>query len=35
MELFSSRKAELAQAESCCVYVKPKKFMRHMYGIIP
>ena len=28
-------KAGLAQAESCCVYVKPEKFMQHMDGIIP
>ena len=25
----------LAQAESCCVNVKPKKIMQHMHGIIP
>ena len=23
------------QAESCCVYVKPEKFMQHMHGKIP
>ena len=28
-------KAVLAQAESCCVYVKPRKFIKHMHGIIP
>ena len=28
-------KAGSAQAESCCVYVKPEKIMQHMYGIIP
>ena len=28
-------KAGLAQAESCCVYVKPKKMMKHMHGITP
>ena len=28
-------KAGSAQAESCCVYVEPKKFMQHMHGIIP
>ena len=27
--------AGLAQAESCCVYVKPEKIMQHMHGIIP
>ena len=30
MELFSSRKAALAQAESFYVYVKPLKIMQHM-----
>ena len=37
MELFRSKemKAVLAQAESCCVYVKPPKIMQHMHGIIP
>ena len=24
-----------ARAESCCVYVKPEKFMQHMHAIIP
>ena len=28
-------KAGSAQAEICCVYVKPEKFMQHMYGINP
>ena len=28
-------KAGSAQAENCCVYVKPKKFMQYMNGIIP
>ena len=28
-------KAGSAQAESCCVYVKPEKFMQHMHNIIP
>ena len=28
-------KAGLAQAESCCVYVKPEKFTQHMHGMIP
>ena len=28
-------KAGSAQAESCCVYVKPEKFMQHMHGKIP
>ena len=27
-------KAGSAQAESCCVYVKPEKLMQHMHGII-
>ena len=37
MELFRSKemKAVLAQAESCCVYVKPQKIMQHMHDIIP
>jgi len=28
-------KAGFAQAESCCVYVKPEKFMQHMHDITP
>ena len=28
-------KAGSAQAESCCVYVQPEKFMQHMHDIIP
>ena len=28
-------RAGSAQAESCCVYVKPEKIMQHMRGIIP
>ena len=24
-----------AQVESCCVYVKHKKIMQHMYGLVP
>ena len=28
-------KAGFAQAESCCVYVKPENFMQHMHDIIP
>ena len=28
-------KAGLAEAESCCLYVKPQKIMQHMSGIIP
>ena len=28
-------KAVLAQAESCCVYVKPKKCMQNIHDIIP
>ena len=28
-------KAGSAQAESCCVYVKPENFMQHMHDIIP
>ena len=28
-------KAGSAQAESCCVYLKPEKCMHHMHGVIP
>ena len=32
--LVEGDEAGSAQAESCCVYVKCKKFMQHMHGII-
>ena len=37
MELFSSRKLKLDQQKqkAICVYVKAKKIMQHMHGIIP
>ena len=28
-------KAVFAQAESCCVYIKPQNIMQHMHGISP